>query len=39
MGYMWRRGGENNNSVWKEVSKQCVDTEHQEMEAKMKEKR
>jgi cell fate (sporulation/competence/biofilm development) regulator YmcA (YheA/YmcA/DUF963 family) len=31
MGDVWRRGGENNNNVWKVVSKRCIDTEHQKM--------
>jgi hypothetical protein len=38
MGDVWRRGGENNN-VWKVVSKRCIDTERQKMEANMGEKR
>jgi cell fate (sporulation/competence/biofilm development) regulator YmcA (YheA/YmcA/DUF963 family) len=39
MADVWRRGGENNNNVWKVVSKRCVDTERQKMEANVKEKR
>jgi hypothetical protein len=39
MGDVWRRGGENNNNVWKVVSKRCKDTERQKMEANMREKR
>jgi hypothetical protein len=39
MGDVWRRGGENNNNVWKVVSKRCTDTERQKMEANMREKR
>jgi cell fate (sporulation/competence/biofilm development) regulator YmcA (YheA/YmcA/DUF963 family) len=35
---VWRRGGENNNNVWKVVSKRCIDTERQKMEANMREK-
>jgi hypothetical protein len=31
---IWRRGGENNNNAWREVSKSCADTEHQKMEGK-----
>jgi hypothetical protein len=38
-GDVWRRGGENNNNVWKVVSKRCTDTERQKMEANMREKR
>jgi hypothetical protein len=29
---------ENNNNAWREVSKRCVDTECQKMEANMREK-
>jgi hypothetical protein len=29
MGDIWRRGGENNNNAWREVSQRCADTEHQ----------
>jgi hypothetical protein len=36
---VWRRAGENNNNVWKVVSKRCIDTERQKMEANMREKR
>jgi cell fate (sporulation/competence/biofilm development) regulator YmcA (YheA/YmcA/DUF963 family) len=39
MGDIWRRGGENNNNVWKVVSKRCTDTERQKMEANMREKK
>jgi hypothetical protein len=39
MGDVWRRGGENNNNVWKVFSKRCTDTERQKMEANVKEKR
>jgi hypothetical protein len=39
MGDIWRRGGENNNNVWKVVIKRCIDTECQKMEADMREKR
>jgi hypothetical protein len=39
MGDVWRRGGENNNNVWKVVSKRRTDTERQRMEANMGEKR
>jgi ribosomal protein L18E len=40
MGDVWRRGGENNNNnIWKVVSKRCTDTERQKMEANMKKKR
>jgi hypothetical protein len=39
MGDVWIRGGENNNNIWKVVSKRCTDTEHQKMEANMSEKR
>jgi alcohol dehydrogenase YqhD (iron-dependent ADH family) len=35
---VWRRGGENNNNVWKVVSKRCIDTERQKMEANVREK-
>jgi hypothetical protein len=36
MGDVWRRGGENNNNGWKVVSKRCIDTERQKMEANMR---
>jgi hypothetical protein len=39
MGDVWRRGGKNNNNVWKVVSKRCINTEHQKMEANMRKKR
>jgi hypothetical protein len=38
-GDVWRRGGENNNNVWKVVSKRCTDTERQKVEANMREKK
>jgi hypothetical protein len=38
MGDVWRRGGENNKNVWKVVSKRCIDTERQKVEANMREK-
>jgi hypothetical protein len=38
MGDVWRRGGENNNNIWKVVSKRCTDTERQKMKANMREK-
>jgi cell fate (sporulation/competence/biofilm development) regulator YmcA (YheA/YmcA/DUF963 family) len=38
MGDVWRRGGENNNNIWKVFSKRCKDTERQKMEAYMREK-
>jgi hypothetical protein len=38
MGDVWRRGGENNTNVWKVVSKICIDTERQKMEANMRGK-
>jgi hypothetical protein len=37
-GDIWRRGGENSNNVCREVSKQCVDTECQKIEANMRDK-
>jgi hypothetical protein len=39
MGDVWKSGGENNNNVWKVVSKMCTDTERQKMEANMREKK
>jgi hypothetical protein len=39
MGDVWRRGGENDNNVWKVVSKRWIDTERQKIEANMREKR
>jgi len=36
MADVWRREGENNNNVWREVSKRCVDIERQKMEANMR---
>jgi hypothetical protein len=38
MGDVRRRGGDNNNNLWKVVSKRCVDTERQKMEANVTEK-
>jgi hypothetical protein len=35
---VWRRGGENNNNIWKVVSKRCIGTEHHKMEPTMREK-
>jgi hypothetical protein len=32
-------GGENNNNVWREVSKRCTDIEHQKTEVNMIEKK
>jgi hypothetical protein len=37
MGDVWRRGGENNNNLWKVVNKRCIDTERQKVEANMRE--
>jgi hypothetical protein len=39
MGNNWIKGEENNRNIWREVSKRCMDTERQNMEASMKEKR
>jgi hypothetical protein len=39
MGDIWIMGEENNRNVWREVSKRCMDTKRQNMEASMKEKR
>jgi hypothetical protein len=39
MGDVRRRGGENNNNVWKVISKRCIDTERQKMEENVKEQR
>jgi hypothetical protein len=39
MGDIWIMGEENNRNVWREVSKRCMDTERQNMEASMKENR
>jgi hypothetical protein len=36
---IWINGEENNRNVWRVVSKRCVDTERQNMEASMREKR
>jgi hypothetical protein len=36
---MWINGEENNRNVWREVSKRCVDTKRQNMEASMRVKR
>jgi hypothetical protein len=38
MGDVWRRGRENNKNVWQVVSKRCIDTERQKMEANMEKK-
>jgi hypothetical protein len=39
IGDIWIKGEENNRNVWREVSRRCMDTERQNMEASMKEKR
>jgi hypothetical protein len=39
IGDVWRGGGENSNNVWKVVSKRCIHTERQKMEANMRGKR
>jgi hypothetical protein len=39
MGDIWINGEENNNSVWREVSKRCVDIKHDKMEANMRANR
>jgi hypothetical protein len=39
MGDVRRRGGENNNNVWKVISKRCIDTEREKVEVDMMEKR
>jgi cell fate (sporulation/competence/biofilm development) regulator YmcA (YheA/YmcA/DUF963 family) len=39
IGDVWRRGGENNNNVWKVVSKRYTGTECQKMETNVREKR
>jgi hypothetical protein len=31
MGGIWKWGVNNNNNVWREVTKRCVDIEHQKM--------
>jgi hypothetical protein len=36
---IWRRGSENNNNAWTEVSKRYVDSECQKMKANMRDKR
>jgi hypothetical protein len=38
VGDVWRRGGENDTNVWKVVSKRCIDSERQKMEANMRGK-
>jgi hypothetical protein len=38
VGDVWRREGENNNNVWKVISKRCRDTERQKMAANMRGK-
>jgi hypothetical protein len=39
MGDIWKNGEEDNRSVWREVSKRCVDTDRQNIEASKREKR
>jgi hypothetical protein len=39
MGYMWRRGRENNRNSWKMVRQRCVDIERQDMDTIMREKK
>jgi hypothetical protein len=39
MGDIWINGEENNRNIWREESKRCMDTERQNMEASMREKR
>jgi cell fate (sporulation/competence/biofilm development) regulator YmcA (YheA/YmcA/DUF963 family) len=39
MGDIWRREEENNNNIWKVVSKRCIDTGRQKMEANMRGKK
>jgi hypothetical protein len=39
VGYMWRRGRENDRNSWKMVSQRCVDTERQGMDTIMREKK
>jgi hypothetical protein len=39
MGDIWIMGEETNRNVWRQVSKRCMDTERQNMEASMKEKK
>jgi hypothetical protein len=39
MGYMWRRGRENDRNSWKMVSQRCVDIERQGMDTTMREKK
>jgi hypothetical protein len=39
MGDAWRSGGENNNNVWKVVSKRCINTERQKIEANLRGKK
>jgi hypothetical protein len=38
VGDVLRREGENNNNVWKVISKRCIDTERQKMAANVREK-
>jgi hypothetical protein len=38
MGYMWRRGRENNRNSWKMLSQRCVDIERPGMDTIMREK-
>jgi hypothetical protein len=38
VGYMWRRGGENDRGSWKMVRQSCVDIERHGMDAIMREK-
>jgi hypothetical protein len=38
MGDIWINGEDNNRNVWREVSKRCMDTERQNMEASMRKK-
>jgi hypothetical protein len=38
MGDVWKSGEENNRNILREVSKRCMDTERQNIEASMREK-
>jgi hypothetical protein len=38
MGDIWKNGEHNNRTVWRNVSKRCVDAKIQNMEASMKDK-
>jgi hypothetical protein len=38
VGDIWNNGEENNRNVWREVSKRCVDTDRQNIEARMRGK-